>query len=62
MAHLSYIHARAYSLGYGTEVTTKAMRKWLEGLKVKTPYIEPSSAGENANNQSFNGKLWYQTN
>lgn len=39
------------------EFTAKAIRKWLNDLKVKTLYIEPGSPWENGYIESFNGKL-----
>ena len=41
----------------GSEFTARALREWLESLKVKTAYIEPGSPWENGYNESFNGKL-----
>jgi len=41
----------------GTEFTTKAIRKWLNKLGVKTLFIEPGSPWENGYIESFNGKL-----
>ena len=41
----------------GSEFTARAVRKWLEDLKVTTLYIEPGSPWENGYNESFNGKL-----
>ena len=41
----------------GSEFTSKAIRRWLADLEVKTLYIEPGSPWENGYNESFNGKL-----
>ena len=41
----------------GPEFTAKAVRNWLEKIKVKTLFIEPGSPWENGYNESFNGKL-----
>ncbi len=41
----------------GPELTAKAVRAWLTGIKVKTLFIEPGSPWENGCNESFNGKL-----
>ena len=41
----------------GSEFTAKIVRKWLDGLGVKTLYIEPGSPWENGYLESFNGKL-----
>ena len=41
----------------GQEFTTKAVRKWLERIGVKTAFIEPGSPWESGYNESFNGKL-----
>jgi putative transposase len=41
----------------GPEFTSKALRKWLEDVEVKTLYIEPGSPWENGYIESFNGKL-----
>ena len=41
----------------GPEFTTKAIRKWLNGLGVKILFIEPGSPWENGYIESFNGKL-----
>ena len=41
----------------GPEFTAKAVRGWLEGLGVKTLFIEPGSPWENGYIESFNGKL-----
>jgi putative transposase len=41
----------------GPEFTSKAIRKWLGRLGVKTLYIEPGSPWENGYIESFNGKL-----
>ena len=41
----------------GPEFTAKAVRKWLNRLKVKTLFIEPGSPWENGYIESFNGKL-----
>jgi transposase InsO family protein len=41
----------------GPEFTAKAVRKWLERLRVKTLFIEPGSPWENGYIESFNGKL-----
>ena len=41
----------------GSEFTTKAIRKWLNKVGVKTLYIEPGSPWENGYIESFNGKL-----
>jgi transposase InsO family protein len=41
----------------GPEFTAKAIRKWLERLRVKTLFIEPGSPWENGYIESFNGKL-----
>jgi len=41
----------------GPEFTSKAVRKWLERLGVKTLFIEPGSPWENGYIESFNGKL-----
>jgi len=39
------------------EFTSKAGRKWLDRLGVKTLFIEPGSSWENGYIESFNGKL-----
>lgn len=41
----------------GAEFTAKAVRSWLEGVGVRTLYIEPGSPWENGYIESFNGKL-----
>ena len=41
----------------GPEFTSKAVRKWLEGLGVTTLFIEPGSPWENGYIESFNGRL-----
>jgi putative transposase len=41
----------------GPEFTAKVVRKWLEGLGVKTLFIELGSPWENGYIESFNGKL-----
>jgi transposase InsO family protein len=41
----------------GPEFTSKAIRKWLNKLGVKTLFIEPGSPWENGYIESFNGKL-----
>ena len=41
----------------GPEFTAKAIRKWLDNLKVGPLFIEPGSPWENGYNESFNGKL-----
>jgi len=44
----------------GSEFTAKAVRDWLERLKVKPLFIEPGSPWENGYIESFNGKLRYE--
>lgn len=41
----------------GPEFTSKAVRSWLENIKVRTLYIEPGSPWENGYVESFIGKL-----
>ena len=41
----------------GPEFTAKAVRKWLNKLRVKTLFIEPGSPWENGYIESFNGKM-----
>ena len=41
----------------GSEFTATAVREWLEGVGVKTLFIEPGSPWENGYIESFNGKL-----
>jgi putative transposase len=41
----------------GGEFTTRAVRKWLGRLGVRTLFIEPGSPWENGYIESFNGKL-----
>jgi len=41
----------------GPEFTAKAVRRWLNHLKVTTLFIEPGSPWENGYIESFNGKL-----
>jgi putative transposase len=41
----------------GSEFTSKAIRRWLTDLEVRTLYIEPGCPWENGYNESFNGKL-----
>jgi putative transposase len=41
----------------GPEFTTRAVRKWLGRLGVKTLFIEPDSPWENGYIESFNGKM-----
>ena len=41
----------------GSEFTATAVREWLEGVGVKTLFIEPGSPWENGFIESFNGKL-----
>ena len=41
----------------GPEFTSKAVRKWLNRLGVKTLFIEPGSPWENGYIESFNGKM-----
>jgi transposase InsO family protein len=40
----------------GPEFTVKRMQKWLSGLNVGTPFIEPGSLWENGFIESFNGR------
>ena len=44
----------------GPEFTAKAVRNWLERLKVKPLFIEPGSPWENGYVESFNGKLRFE--
>lgn len=41
----------------GPEFTSKAIRTWLQNLKVGPLFIEPGSPWENGYNEAFNGKL-----
>jgi putative transposase len=41
----------------GPEFTARAVKNWLNRLKVKTLFIEPGSPWENGYIESFNGKL-----
>ncbi len=41
----------------GSEFTSKAIRRWLNTLGVKTLFIEPGSPWEKGYIESFNGKL-----
>ena len=41
----------------GPELTSKAVREWLERVGVQTLFIEPGSPWANGYNESFNGKL-----
>jgi len=41
----------------GPEFTARAVREWLNGLGVKTLFIEPGRPWENGYIESFNGKL-----
>jgi len=41
----------------GSEFTAKVIRKWLDGVGVKTLFIQPGSPWENGYVESFNGKL-----
>ena len=41
----------------GSEFTATEVRAWLEGVGVKTLYIEPGSPWENGYVESFNGRL-----
>jgi putative transposase len=41
----------------GSEFTAEVVRRWLEGLGVKTLFIHPGSPWENGYNESFNGTL-----
>ncbi len=41
----------------GPEFTSKAIRRWLSRLGVKTLFIEPGSPWENGYIESFNGKM-----
>ena len=41
----------------GAEFTAKAVREWLERVRVKTLFIEPGSPWENGYVESFNGKF-----
>jgi len=41
----------------GPEFTAKAIREWLERLRVQTLFIEPGCPWENGYVESFNGKL-----
>ncbi len=41
----------------GPEFTSKAIRRWLNKLGVKTLFIEPGSPWEDGYIESFNGKL-----
>jgi putative transposase len=41
----------------GPEFTAKAVREWLERLRVQTLFIEPGCPWENGYVESFNGKL-----
>ena len=41
----------------GPEFTSKAIRRWLSDMGVRTLFIEPSSPWENGYIESFNGKL-----
>jgi putative transposase len=44
----------------GPEFTAKAVRKWLQRLRVKPLFIAPGSPWENGYIESFNGKLRYE--
>ena len=41
----------------GPEFAARAIRKWLNGLGVKTLFIEPGSPWENRYIESFNGQM-----
>ena len=41
----------------GSEFTTKRVRNWLDWLSVKHLFRKPGSSWENANIESFNGKM-----
>jgi len=41
----------------GPEFTSKAVREWLERLRIQTLFIEPGCPWENGYVESFNGKL-----
>jgi putative transposase len=41
----------------GPEFVSRAVRKWLDESGVKTLFIEPGSAWENAHIESFNSRL-----
>ncbi|MBA7480259.1 hypothetical protein ES707_15708 [subsurface metagenome] len=41
----------------GSEFTSKAIRRWLSDMGVRTLFIEPGSPWENGYIESFNGKL-----
>ena len=41
----------------GSELTTRAVRRWLKQVDVKTLYITPGSPWENGYIESLNGKL-----
>ena len=41
----------------GPEFTSKAIRRWLSDMGVRTLFIEPGSPWENGYIESFNGKL-----
>jgi transposase InsO family protein len=41
----------------GSEFTAETLQKWLQGIGVKTLFIEPGSPWENGYIESFNGRL-----
>jgi putative transposase len=59
LINLFILHGRPehIRLDNGPEFTSKAIRKWLDNLKVVPLLIEPVSPWENRYNESFNGKL-----
>ena len=59
LTNLFILHGRPEHIcsDNGPEFTSKAIRKWLDNLKVGPLFIEPGSPWENGYNESFNGKL-----
>ena len=62
LEQLGYLFIYRGLLGFirsynGPEFATKAVRNWLEQLRVQTLFVEPGSPWENGYNESFNGKL-----
>jgi putative transposase len=59
LTNLFILHGRPEHIrsDNGLEFTSKAIRKWLDNLKVGPLFIEPGSPCENGYNESFNGKL-----
>lgn len=49
-------HLNPVPMCFGTEMTAKVFRNWLEPIGAKNLYIEPGSPWENGYCERFNGK------